>query len=150
MVGCRQVVRHPPQQGRGVDDHLVGAVSRPLRYNLQPYSGVNVLLLWAEACARGCSAPIWMTFRQALELGPHVRKGETGSTVVCTNRMVGAEAGDDGQDVERHLPSLKADIRHGGGQAYYAICDDRVQMPPFESFVDAQSDYATLAHECTH
>ncbi|UTP40912.1 zincin-like metallopeptidase domain-containing protein [Phenylobacterium sp. LH3H17] len=173
-------------------EHLAGAVSRPLRHNLQPYSGINVLLLWAQACASGYSAPIWMTFRQALELGGHVRKGEHGSTVVYANQIVRSEADENGQDVERQIPflkaytvfnvdqveglpepfyatvasallparrieaaeaffsSLKADIRHGGGQAYYMIGEDRVQMPLFESFVDPQSYYATLAHECTH
>jgi antirestriction protein ArdC len=44
----------------------------------------------------------------------------------------------------------KADIRHGGNEAYYAISADRVQMPPSETFRDAETYYATLAHECTH
>jgi antirestriction protein ArdC len=44
----------------------------------------------------------------------------------------------------------KADIRYGGNEAYYAITADRVQMPPFETFRDAEAYYATLAHECTH
>jgi antirestriction protein ArdC len=43
-----------------------------------------------------------------------------------------------------------ADIRHGGNQAYYAPGADYVQMPPFEFFRDAESYYATLAHEMTH
>ncbi|MGQ4878888.1 ArdC family protein [Billgrantia sp. LNSP4103-1] len=43
-----------------------------------------------------------------------------------------------------------ADIRHGGNQAYYAIGADCIQMPPFETFRDAESYYATLAHETTH
>ena len=34
--------------------------------------------------------------------------------------------------------------------AYYNIGADFVQMPPFEAFRDAESYYATLAHECTH
>lgn len=49
-------------------EHLAGRITRPLRHNLQPYSGINVVLLWSEAVARGFTAPIWMTFRQALEL----------------------------------------------------------------------------------
>lgn len=40
-----------------------GPISRPLRSTGQPYSGINVLLLWAEATARGYAAPIWITFR---------------------------------------------------------------------------------------
>ena len=34
--------------------------------------------------------------------------------------------------------------------AYYSVTHDYVQMPPFESFRDAESYYATLAHEATH
>ena len=88
--------------------HLAGHITRPLRHNLQPYSGVNVFLLWMEAVERGYSAPIWMTFRQALELGGHVRKGEKGSTVVYANRIKRTEQDDDGRDVEREIPFLKA------------------------------------------
>ena len=34
--------------------------------------------------------------------------------------------------------------------AYYNVSQDFVQMPPFEIFRDAESYYATLAHETTH
>lgn len=173
-------------------EHLAGKISRPLRATGEPYSGINVLLLWAEAVAQGYSAPIWITFRQALALGAHVRKGEHGSTVVYANRIKRTEAGDNGQDIEHEIPFLKAytvfnveqveglpahfhttveprldtaqriahaeaffaatkaDIRHGGNQAYYAIHADHVQVPPFEAFADPEAYYATLAHECTH
>ena len=172
--------------------HASGAVGRPLRHNLQRYAGINVVLLWSEAVTRGYTAPIWMTFRQALELGGHVRKGETGSVVVYANRFVRTETDNDGRDVEREIPFLKAytvfnveqidelpphfnqptsapldeqhrighadtffaasraDVRHGGDSAYYAIDPDYVHMPRFESFVDPESYYATLAHEMTH
>lgn len=89
-------------------EHLAGSVSRPLRHNGQPYSGVNVLLLWLESIHHGFTSPTWMTFRQALALGGHVRKGEHGATVVYANRIVRTEPGDDGQDVERQIPFLKA------------------------------------------
>lgn len=51
---------------------------------------------------------------------------------------------------EAFFAATGAEIRHGGDQAYYAISADRVQMPPFEVFRDAEAYYATLAHECTH
>jgi antirestriction protein ArdC len=41
-------------------------------------------------------------------------------------------------------------VRHGGNRAFYAIAPDHLQMPPFEAFRDAESYYATLAHEVTH
>jgi antirestriction protein ArdC len=34
--------------------------------------------------------------------------------------------------------------------AYYNVSQDFVQMPAFEAFRDAESYYATLAHETTH
>ena len=51
---------------------------------------------------------------------------------------------------ERFVANTAADIRHDGSRAYYAIDADRVQLPPFESFKDAESYYATLLHELTH
>jgi len=61
--------------------HVAGPVSRPLRGNGIPYSGINVLMLWAAAMEKGYSAPIWMTFRQAKELNAHVKKGEKASVL---------------------------------------------------------------------
>jgi antirestriction protein ArdC len=43
-----------------------------------------------------------------------------------------------------------ATVRLGGTMAYYNVSRDFVQMPPFESFRNAESYYATLAHETTH
>ena len=60
-------------------EHAAGKISRPLRHNGLPYSGINVVMLWAEAMEKGFNAPLWMTFKQAQELGGHVRKGEHGS-----------------------------------------------------------------------
>jgi antirestriction protein ArdC len=52
------------------------------------YSGINILILWGAVVARGYSGQSWLTFRQALSLGGHVRKGERGTTVVYTDRFV--------------------------------------------------------------
>jgi antirestriction protein ArdC len=51
---------------------------------------------------------------------------------------------------EEFFAATGADIRHSGNMAYYNIGSDFVQMPPFGAFRDAESYYATLAHECTH
>ncbi|CDX12101.1 conserved hypothetical protein [Mesorhizobium plurifarium] len=84
------------------------SVTRPLRHNGLPYSGMNVLLLWSEAVARGFSNPMWMTFRQALELGGRVRKGETGSVVVFASRFTRTETDTSGEEIDREIPFLKA------------------------------------------
>ncbi len=59
-------------------DNTEGRIIRPLRHNGERYNGINVLLLWSSALEQGFSNPEWMTFRQANELGAHVRKGEHG------------------------------------------------------------------------
>lgn len=167
-------------------------VTRPLRHNGVPYSGMNVLLLWSEAMERGYVSPVWMTFKQALELGGAVRKGETGTTVLFSSSFTKAEADGSGREVERQIPFLKtytafnvaqidglpdryyataepvldpieriegadrffantgADIRHGGGHAFFSPSSDHIQMPPFETFRDAASHVAVLSHEATH
>ena len=52
------------------------------------YSGINVLILWGAVIERGFAAQSWLTFRQALALGGHVRKGEAGTMVVYADRFV--------------------------------------------------------------
>ena len=83
-------------------------VTRPLRHNGLPYSGMNVLLLWSEAMARGFASPTWMTFKQALELGGVVRKGEIGSMVVFASRFTKTDVGPAGEEFDREIPFLKA------------------------------------------
>src|SRR4051794_9506242 len=81
-------------------EHTAGRITRPLRHNRQAYSGINILMLWAAAAGQGFTAPIWMTFKQAIELGAHVRKGEKGSPVVYANAITKTEADADGNETE--------------------------------------------------
>jgi antirestriction protein ArdC len=173
-------------------ENAAGRITRPLRHNGMPYSGINVLMLWASATEQGFGSPVWMTFKQALELNAHVRKGEKGSPVVYANSLTKTEENDAGEAIAREIHFLKgytvfnveqieglpapyytrpepkftaveriahaeaffaatrADIRTRGGRAYYAQEADYIQIPPIESFRDAVSFYATLAHEATH
>ncbi len=88
-------------------EHAAGRITRPLRHNGTPYRGMNILLLWGEAVAKGYAAPIWMTFKQAQELGAFVRKGERGSLVVYANTVTKTETNDKGEDVEREIPFMR-------------------------------------------
>ncbi|MBD3847394.1 DUF1738 domain-containing protein [Bosea sp. SSUT16] len=88
--------------------NAIGRVTRPLRHNGLPYAGMNVLLLWSEAMARGFTSPTWMTFKQAIELGGAVRKDETGTTVVFASRFTKTELGSGGEEFDREIPFLKA------------------------------------------
>lgn len=84
-----------------------GRISRPLRHNGTPYRGVNVLLLWGEAQARGFGSPSWMTYKQAQELGGQVRKGEAGSLVVYADRYTKSETNERGEEAEREVAFMK-------------------------------------------
>lgn len=88
--------------------NTAGRITRPLRHNGTPYQGINIILLWSEALARGFASNIWMTFKQAVELGGHVRKGESGSTVVYASQFTRTETDEHGDEVERGIPFLKA------------------------------------------
>lgn len=52
------------------------------------YSGINVLILWFAAIEQGYPLQGWLTFRQALEAGGSVRKGERGTTIVYADKFV--------------------------------------------------------------
>jgi antirestriction protein ArdC len=88
-------------------ENAAGRITRPLRHNGMPYSGINILILWASAVEQGFASPSWMTFRQALELNANVRKGEKGSLVVYANSVTKTEQNDAGEDVERDIHFLK-------------------------------------------
>lgn len=54
------------------------------------------------------------------------------------------------EQAETFFAATGATVRHGGNRAFYAPSADRIQMPPRESFITAESYCATLAHELTH
>lgn len=135
--------------------HAAGHVSRPLRHNGQPYGGINVLTLWASAMSGSFSAPIWMTFRQAIELGGHVRKGEKGSPVVYANTITRAETDEaTGDDVERTVPFLKAytvfnvEQIEGLPGHFYALAES--SRNPDERIADAETYFAATRADIRH
>lgn len=55
----------------------------PMNFKTQStYSGVNILLLWSETVEKGFSSPYWLTYKQALELGGNVMKGQKGTQII--------------------------------------------------------------------
>jgi antirestriction protein ArdC len=89
-------------------EHSAGRITRPLRGNGVPYQGINIVMLWSAALEKGYAAPIWMTYRQAQELGAHVRKGEEGSLVVYADKIIRTETdAETGEEAERAIPFMK-------------------------------------------
>ncbi len=174
-------------------DHMGARVVLPLRHNSVPYRGVNVIALWMQTVAKGYAAPIWMTFKQAIDLGGSVRKGEKGSLTAFADKITRAEIDEqtgetssleihfmkgytvfnveqiDGlpekyyskpaprleplqriERAEQFFAATGAEIVPGGSRACYVQRTDNIHMPCIDMFRDAESYYATLAHESTH
>jgi len=118
-------------------EHAAGKISRPLRHNGIPYSGINILMLWSSAVDQSFAAPTWMTFRQSMELGGHVRKGEKGSPVVYANSIMRTETDEaTGEDIEREIHYMKGytvfnvEQIEGLPETYYAkpeLCFNPIQ-----------------------
>ena len=99
------------------------------------YSGVNVLILWGAVVQHGFSCQSWLTFRQALSLGGHVRRGEHGTTVVYADRFIpddekrrASETGEDAQPI----PFLKRFTVFNASQCEGLPDDVAVVAPPPE------------------
>jgi antirestriction protein ArdC len=73
----------------------------------RPYSGANVVLLWMATDANGWTIPRFVTFKQALELGGSVRKGEHGTKVYFVKRLRVRDRKDNGEVEEREVPLLR-------------------------------------------
>lgn len=123
-----------------------GAI-RPLRHNHQGYRGINVLILWARAQEAGYASSYWMTYRQALELGGQVRKGEHSTQVVYYGSMVNEDP-DAGEDEDgckrvrflRSFNVFNAKQIEGLPAAYYAPQLQRPaaqRIPELDAFAKA-------------
>ena len=51
---------------------------------------------------------------------------------------------------EEIIKNSGADIRYGGGSAYYIPSEDYIQLPPKEDFKSVEGYYSTLLHELSH
>src|SRR5260370_18006873 len=72
----------------------------------RPYSGCNVVLLWM-AQAAGYRTPRFLTFKQALDLGGHVRKGEHGTKVYFVKQLQVQDKGAHDEPATRLVPLLR-------------------------------------------
>lgn len=107
-------------------EHAGARIVRPLRHNGKPYQGVNILLLWGSAVENGFSSPVWMTFKQARDLGAHVRQGEKGSLVVFADTIHKTETDDKtGEEVEKSIPFMKG---------YTVFNVDQIEDLPFHYY----------------
>jgi antirestriction protein ArdC len=72
----------------------------------RPYSGCNVILLWMAQTA-GYRAPRYLTFKQAQDLGGHIRKGERGTRVYFVKQLQIRDKSADDDGVTRIVRMLR-------------------------------------------
>ena len=126
-------------------ENKAGAFCMPLRHNGQRYRSINVLILWAATEAAGYQSPYWFTYRQALEYGAQVRKGEKGTTVVYYGTAPKQEQSDEqGDAFYRFLKSFSvfnADQIDNLPERYrikgQAAAPAAGRLPELEAFVQA-------------
>ena len=54
------------------------------------------------------------------------------------------------QGAEDYIAACRADIRHGGGRAFYAPSSDHIQVPEVDDFEDYVAYATTAIHELAH
>lgn len=79
----------------------VNAVSR------RAYSGVNVFILWGAALEHGYHSPKWLTYKQAIQLGGNVRRGEHGQTIIFVARVPNKNAKPDANGNDKTFSLMK-------------------------------------------
>ena len=136
-------------------EHAAGKITRPLRHNGIPYKGINVLMLWSTSVAKGYACPLWLTFKQALELGGNVRKGETGELVVFANRITKTETDDKGEETEREIPFMKGYTVFNAEQcdnlpAHYYAKAQALALSPLQRIEAAERFFTATGAEIRH
>ena len=52
------------------------------RYTGKSYRGANIPALWCAGIREGYASNMWLSYKQARNVGGHVRKGETGTPII--------------------------------------------------------------------
>lgn len=135
-------------------EHLAGRITRPLRASGKPYRGINVVMLWMAASLKGYSAPIWMTYRQASELGGQVRKGEQGTAVAYADKFRKTETADSGEEIEREIFFMKHytvfNVEQVDGLPAHFHATAAPQISPLEKRQQAEAFFAALGADVRH
>jgi antirestriction protein ArdC len=124
-----------------------------LRHNGIPYKGINIVMLWSAAMTQGYACPL--TFKQAIELGGHVRKGGAGELVVYANSITRTETDAKGEETEREIPYMKgytvfnAEQCDGLPEHYYAKAEPPA-LTPMQRLEAADRFFAATGVEIRH
>lgn len=96
------------------------------------YNGINVVSLWVAAEIGGHSAPVWATYKQWVELGAQVRKGEKSSLVVFYKEYSSEPDPDVADDNGKRRVARASFVFNAGQVDGYAFPDAPKSLGPVE------------------
>jgi antirestriction protein ArdC len=101
------------------------------------------------------AAPIWMTFKQAHELGAHVRKGEHGSLVVYANTITRTDTdAETGEESEQEIPFMKGysvfNVEQIDGLPAHFTAPAETVIDPVERIAHVEAFFANTGAEIRH
>lgn len=115
----------------------------------RPYRGANIVALWMTQTIGGYPTAEWVSFRQALQLGGNVRKGERGTPIFFYSLL---ERDDErAKDGVRRIPLLRSytvfNVAQCDGLPVAAASDPR---PNFERLDDAEAFLRAIGATVRH
>ena len=111
------------------------ALRRPVNaHSKRGYNGVNILSLWITANERGYDNSEWASFKQWLDMGAHVRKGEKGTPIVFYKLLEADNEGAGEGDEPRNIPFACASWVFNANQVegYSVAKTECASAPTFE------------------
>lgn len=113
------------------------------------YQGVNTLMLMIEGMQKGYSSNAWLTFKQAVELGGNVRKGEKSSPIV--RYVVSEDRNEDNENQPEDSSNVQDVKRRCGLRKYHVFNLDQIEgieRPELITTEVFSSDEKIQAVEC--
>jgi antirestriction protein ArdC len=105
----------------------------------KPYSGINVLMLWAAGLQNGYTSPYWLTYKQASNKGGQVRKGEHGTLCVFYKPWESQETNPDTGETETTRGAILKSFRvFNLDQIDNIDAPARGERPAFQAIEDAE------------
>jgi antirestriction protein ArdC len=112
------------------------------------YRGINVLWLWAVQEGMGYPTSEWVSFRQALQMGGNVRKGEKGTSIFFYRIL---EREDDAnENGVRKIPLLRSYTIFNVAQCEHLPTVEQSEREPIERIADADAFIQAIGADVRH